>query len=40
MVYAAVHEASDRYFLAVRKELEEALAEGIILVERQKVTIL
>jgi hypothetical protein len=39
-VYAAVHESSDRYFLALRQELEEALAEGVILVERQDVTIL
>jgi len=40
LVYAAVHEASDRYFLALKRELEEALAEGVILIERQEVTIL
>jgi hypothetical protein len=40
MVYAAPHGASDRYFLALRRELEEALLEGVILVERQEGTIL
>jgi hypothetical protein len=38
--YAAAREASDAYFLALRRALEEALAEGVILVERQDVTIL
>ena len=33
LVYAAVHEASDRYFLALKQELEEALVEGVILIE-------
>jgi hypothetical protein len=40
LVYAAARGASDAYFLALRRELEEALAEGVILVERQDVTIL
>lgn len=40
IVYAAAHGASDRYFLALRRELEDALVEGVILVERQDVTIL
>jgi hypothetical protein len=39
-VYAAAVRASDEYFLALRKELAEALGEGVILVERQDVTIL
>lgn len=39
-VYAAAVRASDEYFLALRRELEDALAEGVILVERQDVTIL
>jgi hypothetical protein len=40
MVYATARGASDNYFRALRRELEEALAEGVILVERQDVTIL
>jgi hypothetical protein len=39
-VYAAAVRASDEYFLALQRELAEALAEGIILIERQDVTIL
>jgi hypothetical protein len=39
-VYAAAVRASDDYFLALQKELAEALVEGVILVERQDVTIL
>ena len=39
-VYAAAVRASDEYFLALQKELSEALDEGLILVERQDVTIL
>ena len=39
-VYAAAVRASDEYFLALQKELAEALVEGVILVERQDVTIL
>ncbi|MBI1914044.1 MAG: hypothetical protein HYS12_04815 [Planctomycetes bacterium] len=39
-VYAAAVRASDEYFLALQKELAEALAEGVILIERQDVTIL
>jgi len=39
-VYAAAVRASDEYFLALQKELADALAEGVILVERQDVTIL
>lgn len=40
VVYAAAIGESDAYFRALRHELEEALAEGIILVERQDVTFL
>jgi hypothetical protein len=39
-VYAAAVRASDEYFLALQKELADALVEGVILVERQDVTIL
>lgn len=39
-VYAAAIRASDEYFLALQQELAEALLEGVILVERQDVTIL
>jgi hypothetical protein len=39
-VYAAALRASDEYFLALQKELGQALGEGVILVERQDVTIL
>jgi hypothetical protein len=39
-VYAAAVRASDAYFLALQKELAEALVEGVILIERQDVTIL
>jgi hypothetical protein len=39
-VYAAATRASDDYFRALQKELADALAEGIILVERQDVMIL
>jgi hypothetical protein len=40
MVYAAAVRASDEYFLALQRELADALVEGVILVERQDVTIL
>jgi hypothetical protein len=39
-VYAAAVRASDEYFLALQKELADALVEGVILVERQDVMIL
>ncbi len=39
-VYAAAVGESDGYFRALRRELEEALGEGVILVERQEVTFL
>ena len=39
-VYAAAVRAADEFFLALQKELAEALAEGVILIERQDVTIL
>ena len=39
-VYAAAVRASDEYFLALQKELSEALDEGVIQIERQDVTIL
>jgi hypothetical protein len=31
---------SDDYFRAIRRELQEALREGVILIERQQVTLL
>lgn len=40
VVYAAALRASDDYFLALQRELQQALGEGVILVERQDVTIL
>jgi hypothetical protein len=40
VVYAAPIHESDNYFLALRREFEDALAEGVIsLVERQQVLI-
>jgi hypothetical protein len=39
-VYAAPLHESDEYFRALRKELQEALSEGVILIERQQVTLL
>jgi hypothetical protein len=39
-VYAAATQASDDYFHAMQRELADALAEGVILVERQDVMIL
>jgi hypothetical protein len=39
-VYAAPVHASDEYFRAVRRELEAALGEGVILIERQHVTLI
>ena len=37
VVYAAPVYEADNYFLALRRELEAALAEGVILVEKQQV---
>ncbi|MGH7171958.1 MAG: hypothetical protein ACRELG_16910 [Gemmataceae bacterium] len=39
-VYAAPVQDSDDYFRALRSELEEALQEGVILIERQQVTLI
>jgi hypothetical protein len=39
-VYAAPIHASDEYFRSVRRELEQALGEGVILIERQRVTLI
>ena len=39
-VYAAAVRVSDEYLLTLQKELADALVEGVILVERQDVTIL
>jgi hypothetical protein len=39
-VYAAPIQESDDYFHALREELQEALQEGVILVERQQVTLI
>jgi hypothetical protein len=38
-VYAAPIQESDDYFRALRKELQEALGEGVIVIERQEVTL-
>jgi len=38
-VYAAPVQESDDYFRAIRQELQEALQEGVILIERQQVTL-
>jgi hypothetical protein len=40
LVYAAAIRAADDYFIALQRELADALVEGVILVERQDVTIL
>lgn len=39
-VYAAPVQESDDYFRAIRQELQEALQEGVILIERQQVTLI
>jgi hypothetical protein len=39
-VYAAPVQEADDYFRAVRRELEAALGEGVILIERQVVTLI
>ena len=39
-VYAAPIQESDDYFRALRHELQEALQEGVILIERQQVTLI
>ncbi|MCI0464983.1 MAG: hypothetical protein L0Z62_49305 [Gemmataceae bacterium] len=39
-VYAAPVQESDDYFRALRQELQNALQEGVILIERQQVTLL
>jgi len=39
-VYAAPLQESDEYFRAIRLELQEALQEGVILIERQQVTLI
>ncbi len=39
-VYAAPIQESDDYFRAIRHELQEALQEGVILIERQQVTLI
>jgi hypothetical protein len=39
-VYGAPVQETDNYFRALRRELEEALREGVILVERQQVTLI
>ncbi|HYT90807.1 MAG TPA: hypothetical protein VEL76_19010 [Gemmataceae bacterium] len=40
MVYAAPLPASDDYFRALQRELQDALDEGLILVERLEATLL
>jgi hypothetical protein len=39
-VYAAPIQESDDYFRAMRHELQEALQEGVILIERHQVTLI
>lgn len=39
-VYAAPVQDADDYFRALRRELQEALQEGVILIERQHVTLI
>ena len=39
-VYAAPVPESAEYFRALRRELQEALLEGVILIERQHVTLI
>jgi hypothetical protein len=39
-VYAAPVQEADDYFRALRQELQEALQEGVILIERQQVTLI
>jgi hypothetical protein len=39
-VYAAPVQEADDYFRTLREELQEALREGVILIERQQVTLL
>lgn len=39
-VYSAPVQEADDYFQALRQELQEALVEGVILIERQQVTLL
>jgi hypothetical protein len=38
-VYAAPVQDADNYFSVLRRELEDALQEGVILIERQQVTL-
>jgi PII-like signaling protein len=40
VVYAAPIPEADAYFLALQSELQRALAEGVILIERQEVILL
>jgi len=39
-VYAAPVQESDNYFRAIRQELQDALQEGVILIERHQVTLI
>ena len=39
-VYSAPVQEADDYFHALRQELQEALVEGVILIERQQVTLI
>jgi hypothetical protein len=39
-VYAAPVQEADDYFHALRRELQDALQEGVILIERQQVTLI
>jgi hypothetical protein len=40
LVYAPAAYVSDHYFQAVRAELQEALVEGIVMIERQEALLL
>jgi hypothetical protein len=39
-VYAAPVQEADEYFRSLRRELQEALLEGVILIERQQVILI
>ena len=40
VVYAAANRDSEQYCLALQKELQESLCEGLVLIERQEVLLL
>lgn len=40
VVYAAPSREADDYFRALQRELQDALEEGVILIEKQQVSLL